>query len=141
MAVLHARWGVEIVGGLEAEPGLIQDATFETEVAAGTSFEGFVARVATVLYGLELQPSPEGGFEAFATATDAAGAITFEISLEGSARGSFVHPLEFDGSSGGGGTEGLGSMAEQDADAVAITGGQISDVTLINVTVDGGWFP
>lgn len=141
MAVQHARWGVEIVGGLEASPGLIQSTTFDTEIAGLPSFEGYRARAATVLFDLELQPNPEGGFEAFATATDAAGAITFEISLEGSARGSFIHPLEFDGSSGGGGTEGLGTMAEQDADDVDITGGVISGVTLINVTVDGGWFP
>ncbi len=140
MAVLNARWGVEIVGGLEADPGLIQDATFETEIAATTSFKGYVASVATVLFELTLLPDPDSGFEAWATATDPAGAITFEISLEGSARGSFVHPLEFDGSSGGGSAEGLGSMATQDADDINVTGGTLTGVTLINVTVDGGWF-
>jgi len=35
---------------------------------------------------------------------------------------------------------GDGSLAHQDSENVAITGGTISNVTLINVTVDGGWF-
>lgn len=42
--------------------------------------------------------------------------------------------------SGGGGGGGTGTMADQDADSVAITGGTLENVTLVNVTVDGGTF-
>lgn len=41
---------------------------------------------------------------------------------------------------GGGPTDGLGTMAYQDADDVAITGGTIDSVTFTNVTIDGGIF-
>lgn len=143
MAILNARWGVEIAGGLSApRPPLVQDTTFEVAIEAETQFRGYVARVGTITFELSLQPNPDG-YEAFATATDPAGGITFEISLEGSARGSFVHPLEFDSGSGGGGDvdlSQLGTMAVQDADDVDVTGGTLRNVTLINVTVDGGWF-
>ncbi len=54
--------------------------------------------------------------------------------------GVYIEVYRYVGAVGGGSGDDLGTIAEQDADDVAITGGEISNVTLINVTVDGGWF-
>jgi hypothetical protein len=55
--------------------------------------------------------------------------------------GIYVEAYRYVGTKGvGGGGSGGGTMAQQNADAVNITGGAISNVTLINVTVDGGTF-
>lgn len=39
-----------------------------------------------------------------------------------------------------GGAGGLGSMAQQNADSIDVTGGKLDGVTLTNVTIDGGTF-
>lgn len=55
--------------------------------------------------------------------------------------GVYIETYRYVGRKGvGGGTEGLGSMALQNADSVDISGGEIANVTLTNVTVDGGAF-
>lgn len=55
--------------------------------------------------------------------------------------GIYVEAYRYIGAMGvSGGGSGGGTMAQQNANAVAITGGTISGVTLTNVTVDGGSF-
>lgn len=56
--------------------------------------------------------------------------------------GIYVEVYRYIGRKGAGspGNDNLGSMASQNADNVQVTGGELSNVTLTNVTVDGGWF-
>lgn len=57
--------------------------------------------------------------------------------------GIFIEAYRYIGTRGvgsGGGSGDYGTMADQDADDVAITGGTLDSVTLTNVTIDGGTF-
>lgn len=57
------------------------------------------------------------------------------------ANGVYIEVYRYIGRRGAGlDADALGSLAFQNANNVAITGGDLSDVTLHRVTVDGGWF-
>lgn len=72
------------------------------------------------------------------TATVGSGTVSI------AANGIYVEAYRYLGTKGAGGggvsPDDLGTMAYQDADAVDISGGDIANVTLINVTIDGGTF-
>lgn len=56
------------------------------------------------------------------------------------ANGIYVEVCRYVGAKGSGGSDDLGTMAFQNADAVDVTGGTIDGVTITNAVIDGGDF-
>lgn len=115
---------------------------YSVKVYIGNPDTGPAARIFPDTSGEEWLFDYNAGVLIFMTAVPANKAATVGSgTVSVAADGIYIEVYQYIGPTGVGGDSGdLGTISTQDADDVNISGGTISNVTLTNVTIDGGTF-